>query len=136
MNLMIEWLTFLLCIREVPGLDLNLETGYPDWGFLWFSLVPPGKCQDRTLNYATFFPIHHSFITLSFSTIAWVTKKVLNKLLLAVGHKLNIFIFSVFINYALVCTYHAHRTPGEQLSRQVFMLFFSQSFQANAGVLH
>jgi hypothetical protein len=26
----VEWLAFLLCIREVPGSDLGPDTGYPD----------------------------------------------------------------------------------------------------------
>jgi hypothetical protein len=28
-NIVVEWLTFLLCIREVLGSDLGAETGYP-----------------------------------------------------------------------------------------------------------
>jgi hypothetical protein len=26
----IEWLTLLICIEEIPASDLGLETGYPD----------------------------------------------------------------------------------------------------------
>jgi hypothetical protein len=33
----------LLRIREVPGSNLDLDTGYPDGGFSWFSSVPPGS---------------------------------------------------------------------------------------------
>jgi hypothetical protein len=40
----------LLRIREVPGLNLGQESGYPDWGFWWFSSVPTGQCRDSTLN--------------------------------------------------------------------------------------
>jgi hypothetical protein len=32
-----QWLAPLLRIREVPGLDIESETGYPAWYFLWFS---------------------------------------------------------------------------------------------------
>jgi len=34
---MVEWLTLLLRIQEVPGSNLGPETGYTDWGFSWFS---------------------------------------------------------------------------------------------------
>jgi hypothetical protein len=30
LNVVIEWLAFLLRIREVPGSNLGPETGYPD----------------------------------------------------------------------------------------------------------
>jgi hypothetical protein len=30
LNVMIEWLTILLRIREVPGSNFGQETGYPD----------------------------------------------------------------------------------------------------------
>jgi hypothetical protein len=50
LNVMIEWLTLLLCIQEIPGSNLGLESGYPDCGFSWLSSVPPGECQDSTLN--------------------------------------------------------------------------------------
>jgi hypothetical protein len=29
-NIVVEWLTLLLHIREVPGSNLDLETGHPD----------------------------------------------------------------------------------------------------------
>jgi hypothetical protein len=29
-KVVVEWLTLLLCIQEVPGSNLNPETGYPD----------------------------------------------------------------------------------------------------------
>jgi hypothetical protein len=32
----VRWLAFLFRIREVPGLNLGLETGYPDWDFCGF----------------------------------------------------------------------------------------------------
>jgi hypothetical protein len=78
---MLEWLTFLLHILEVPGSNLSQETGYPDWGFSWFSSVLPGNCRDSTLNQArtAFFHIlsiwsftYHPFIR---CYIIWVTKK-------------------------------------------------------------
>jgi hypothetical protein len=33
-----------------PGSNLGPETGYPDWGFLYFSSVPPGKFWNSTLK--------------------------------------------------------------------------------------
>jgi hypothetical protein len=36
LNIVIEWLTLLLCIQEVLSSDLGLETGYPDRGFCAF----------------------------------------------------------------------------------------------------
>jgi hypothetical protein len=34
----------LIRTGEVPGSNLDSETGYPDSGFPWFSSVPPAKC--------------------------------------------------------------------------------------------
>jgi hypothetical protein len=48
--LVAEWLTFLLCIPEVPGSDVGSEIGYPDLGFSWFSSDPPGKCWYSALK--------------------------------------------------------------------------------------
>jgi hypothetical protein len=48
-NVVVEWLAFLLCIREVPGSNLGPETGYPDSVFVGFS-APLGKF---TLNWTT-----------------------------------------------------------------------------------
>jgi hypothetical protein len=39
---MVEWLTFLLRIREVPDLNLAPENGYPG-GFSWIYLVHQAK---------------------------------------------------------------------------------------------
>jgi hypothetical protein len=33
-----------------PGSNLDPETGYPDWGFSWYSSIPPGKFPDSALN--------------------------------------------------------------------------------------
>jgi hypothetical protein len=46
----LTWLALLLHIREVPGWNLGPESGYPDWGCLWFSSVPPRKCRDNKPN--------------------------------------------------------------------------------------
>jgi hypothetical protein len=43
-------LAFLFYIQEVSGSSLGPETGYPGWGFSWFSSVSPGKFWDSTLN--------------------------------------------------------------------------------------
>jgi hypothetical protein len=42
----------MLRIREVPGLNLGPETGYPVWGFSCFSSVRPGNYQDIPENQA------------------------------------------------------------------------------------
>jgi hypothetical protein len=49
-NVVVEWLTLLLRIREGTGSNFDLETGYPDLGFSWFSSVPPCECRDNTLK--------------------------------------------------------------------------------------
>jgi hypothetical protein len=49
-NVTAMWLTFLLCILEVLGSNLDLETGYPDSGFSWFPSVPPVQFWDGTSN--------------------------------------------------------------------------------------
>jgi hypothetical protein len=70
-NVVVEWLTLLVRIRDVSGSNLRPEPGYVDCGFSWLSSVPPGKCRDSVLNQATavsfdILPTHHSPITLSF----------------------------------------------------------------------
>jgi hypothetical protein len=47
---MIEWLTFLIRIREVPGSNLGPQTGYPDWGFSFVFLIPSKQMPESTLN--------------------------------------------------------------------------------------
>jgi hypothetical protein len=49
-NVIVKWLTLLLRIQEVPGSNLSPDTGYHDWGFLWFSSVTPGECCDIVLK--------------------------------------------------------------------------------------
>jgi hypothetical protein len=68
---MVEWLTFLLLFREVMGSILGPATGYPDCEvFLWFSPVPPGKCQDSTsqLGRGCFLPSPLQFIIFHLSS--------------------------------------------------------------------
>jgi hypothetical protein len=48
-NIMVEWLQFLLRIREVPCSNLSTETGCR---VVRFSSVPPGDCRYRTLKLA------------------------------------------------------------------------------------
>jgi hypothetical protein len=57
-DVMVDWLTLLLRIREVPGSNVGLETGCPARGFSWFFSVSPNKCRDITLNYATTASFH------------------------------------------------------------------------------
>jgi hypothetical protein len=52
-NVAVEWLTLFLRISEVPGSNLDPETGYPDLRFSWFSSVPPGECRHITLKQTT-----------------------------------------------------------------------------------
>jgi hypothetical protein len=63
-NVVVEWLALLLRIREVPRSNLGPETGYPNWGFSWFSSVPPGECRDRSLklSHDRFLPNPFQFI--------------------------------------------------------------------------
>jgi hypothetical protein len=44
--------TLLLHIWKVPDSNLSLETSYPEVS--WFSLVPPGECQDNNLKLGHF----------------------------------------------------------------------------------
>jgi hypothetical protein len=42
-KIIVEWLTFLLCIYEVQGSDLSQEANYPDQGSSWYSSVLQAK---------------------------------------------------------------------------------------------
>jgi hypothetical protein len=59
----VEYLTLLLRIREVPGSNLDPETGCPDRDYMVFS-VPPGKFRKRTskLGHDHFLPHPFQFI--------------------------------------------------------------------------
>jgi hypothetical protein len=79
------YLSLLLRIRKVPGLNLGSEIGYPDWGSLWFSVVPAGECRYRTSNYAMavsfHIPSNSSFAYHSFfqnNTVCVTEKTLLN----------------------------------------------------------
>jgi hypothetical protein len=81
-NVLVECLTLLLRIREVPGSNLSPETGCPECWFSWFVSVPAGECRNSTLQFrprplpAKFFPIYHSLITLSFDAVySYILKK-------------------------------------------------------------
>jgi hypothetical protein len=47
------------CIQVVPSLCLMLNTGYLDWGLLWFPYLSPEECHDSILKQimAAFFQI-------------------------------------------------------------------------------
>jgi hypothetical protein len=84
LNVVVEWLTLLLSIRESW---VQISAGYSDWGSSWFFSVPSGKCRDSTskLGYDRFLPhplqfIFHLFLSLR-HYIVWVTEEAsLNKL--------------------------------------------------------
>jgi hypothetical protein len=80
LNFRAERLALLLCIRKVPGWNLDSKTGYVGWGFWWFSSVSTSKFRDSTSNYAItasfqIFLIHYSWIILQFDVkIVWAIK--------------------------------------------------------------
>jgi hypothetical protein len=63
-NVVVEWLTLLLRIREVLGSNLGPDIGYTDWGVSWVSSVPPAEFEDRTfkLGHDRFYPNPYQFI--------------------------------------------------------------------------
>jgi hypothetical protein len=44
-----QLVTFLTCMRSVPGSNLDRDTKYPGC-FSWFSSVPPAECRDVLLE--------------------------------------------------------------------------------------
>jgi hypothetical protein len=42
--------TLLLSIWEVPGSNLRLQAGYPNWSLSWLSSFFPDKLRDSALN--------------------------------------------------------------------------------------
>jgi hypothetical protein len=53
-----QGVTLLICSIGGALSNFGLKTEYPDWGFCWFSSVPPGKCGGSNLNKATTIPLH------------------------------------------------------------------------------
>jgi hypothetical protein len=85
-NVVVEWLTLLLRIREVPGSNFGPLTGYPGLYFSWFLSAPLGECRVSAskLGYGRFLPnyfhfiTHHPFHSTLYSLSFW--KVSLNKL--------------------------------------------------------
>jgi hypothetical protein len=62
-NAVVEWLTLLLRIREIPGLNLGPETGYIDWRSLWLYLsLQTNIGIYLKLGYDRFLPTYFQFI--------------------------------------------------------------------------
>jgi hypothetical protein len=76
----VEWLTLLLCIRDISGSNLGVETGYLDLRFSLFSSVTPGKYRDSVINYTTISSFHFLHISsFIYHPLVWTTEKSLNK---------------------------------------------------------
>jgi hypothetical protein len=60
----VEWLTLLLCIRDVPGSNLESETGYPDQGSFVVFLSSSKRIPDSPvkLGHDRFLPNPFQFI--------------------------------------------------------------------------
>jgi hypothetical protein len=148
-NILIKWLTQLFRIWEVQCSNLGVETSYTHLGFLWFSSVPQGKCQDRTFYYAASFQILYSssFTYRPFlrRSIDWVTEKKmsLNKLKtfiliyflirLIFSFCLLVFVFfsllffrSSFIFFMPSCLAFSFPSPFSAFSLSFFLFHFSQ----------
>jgi hypothetical protein len=65
-NLMIKRLTILVRIRDVPGLNLGSETGYPGWGFVVI-LSSSSEFRDSTSKLG-----HNRFLTNYFQFIIYL----------------------------------------------------------------
>jgi hypothetical protein len=85
-NVVDEWLKLQLRIREIPSSNLGPKTGYPSWGFSWFSSAPPGQYLEfghvRFLPYPTQFVVHlSSFHSTLHTPRQWksVVKQTTNK---------------------------------------------------------
>jgi hypothetical protein len=90
----VEWLTLLLRIREVPGSNLGQETAYPDWGISWFSAVPPGECWSSTVK------LHHGrFVSNTFQSIIIQLSPIHSTfcIVFVTWSKLQTFIFANYI---------------------------------------
>jgi hypothetical protein len=57
-NVVIKLVALLLQMLEIMSSKLGPETGYPEWGLSWFSLITPGKCDNSVSNYATITSFH------------------------------------------------------------------------------
>jgi hypothetical protein len=53
LNVMIEWLTLIIHIPEVPGSNFSPETGYPDGVFRGFPQFLQANVMIEPQNYAT-----------------------------------------------------------------------------------
>jgi hypothetical protein len=80
-NVVDEWLTLMLRIREVPGSNLGPVAVYDDWGFRGFTqfieatagIIP--QIRPRPLPTKSFPINHHSLITVSSTLYTLVTEK-------------------------------------------------------------
>jgi hypothetical protein len=97
----------LACIPEVPGFNLGRFTGYPDWGFSWFSSVIPVNAGvvpqtlprplfSRPFQLFTNHPAIWYYIGLS-----WVTVIVVEQTIALINYaqrKIYLFTFSFYFS--------------------------------------
>jgi hypothetical protein len=95
--------TFLICIQEVPSLNLSQDTNYPD-RLSWFSSVPPDKSWDMLLirpwllpSTALKFIIHCSPVIWCYRI--WVTDSII---------KYNTIGKDSHMTYLCVISLHSH----------------------------
>jgi hypothetical protein len=67
-NVVVQWLTLLLRIRDLQGSYIGPKTGYPDSGLSWFSTVPLGECWDSNLKL-----VHDRFLQNLFQFIIYLS---------------------------------------------------------------
>jgi hypothetical protein len=53
---LVQGLTLWTCIHKPPSCNLNQDTGYPHWGFLWFLSFTPRKLWNSILISWWLFP--------------------------------------------------------------------------------
>jgi hypothetical protein len=106
-NIVVDWLTLLLLIRELPGSILGPGDRLSWLSFSSFSSVPLGECCDSTLKVGrplptASFPInHHLLIMLSSTLCSQVTEKA----------SLNKLPKNQYLREAMIASYQQFRLP-------------------------
>jgi hypothetical protein len=160
LDVVVEWLTFLIRFRETLGSHLGPETVYSDWGPSYMFSVLPGKSWDSTLklghdhfpSHPFQFIIHLSLHSTLYSPSHWKTslnKQQTNKRAIYFPSSFivnpllsHLSFLSLFIRlYAFVISFH----PSEWLDiygqsvviiQGVFLKMMTGRYQSSANILN
>jgi hypothetical protein len=96
-----------ICIWEKEGSNLGRGTGYPDWSFSWFSLVPPCKCRDSKLLL-----VRTSFLSIDSIYVKFIAHNVKFQYRNHVNIELKAIFHAEFVDTFIIYLYTKFQIPN------------------------